>query len=396
MKKRQLPPGVYFDPKSGRFIAKQRLSGKMTRAVTFSTVAECVEHNTAVREAHFALEAPPKPKGLTLGAWLDTWLKRREESGRHRDVANDRKVLDRYVGPDLRETPLRDLRQRDARSWLYDLAHREAKTGGGKGKGKNLDRQTVANALNLVRASLAEAVDAGKIHSNPCDGLRPPKGAATTKEHTGFLTAKEIETLLTVEGLPLRLRTIYVVAIHTGMRASELWGLRWENIVLDGPRPEVIVRFSRNAPTKGGRVRRVPLLPAAREALAAWRASLDATPIAGIVWPTLKPGKGGDLCHAKGYDGEWGRWGRGKAKIPHPFKQLRHTCGCHLAMGTWGQPAPMEVIQRWLGHQSITTTERFYARYAPDYLHRHREALECSADSSAEASGRKAKTHEPS
>lgn len=395
MKRRQLPPGVYLDPKSGRFIAKQKLGGKMTPAVSFDTVAEAVEHNAAVRAAYFEAEMPTKAKGVTLGSWLDTWLERREQSKRYRDVDNDRKLLERYVDAELREKPLRDLRPREVRSWLYDLSRREAKTGAGKGKGKPLDRQTVANALNLLRASFAEAVDAGKLTSNPADGLRPPRGTPTTKEHTGFLTADEIARLLALPNLPLRQRSIYVVAIHTGMRASELWGLRWENVVLDGPRPEAIVRFSRSAATKGGRVRRVPLLAPARDALLAWRSSLPVTPIAGLIWPTSKPGKGGDLCHGKGYDAEWGTWGRKHAKIAHPFKQLRHTCGCHLAMGTWGQPAPMEVIQRWLGHQSITTTERFYAKYAPDYLHRHREAVDGSAESSASEVGRKSKTPEP-
>lgn len=386
MKKRLLPPGVYLDPRTGRLIAKQKLGGKMTRAITFDTVAEAVEHNQAVREAFHAAAAPVKSKGLTLGQWLDQWLKGREKSGRYRDVKNDQGVLDRYVPQALREKPLRELRQRDMRAWLYDLAQREARVGGkvgpegkAKGRGKPLSRQTVANALNLVRAALTEAVDAGRLTSNPAMGLRPPRATATTREHTGYLSLEQVAALLALPGLSDRLRQIYTVAIWTGLREGELWGLRWEDVVLDGPRPELIVRRSYDGPTKGGRVRRVPLLEPAREALRAWRDAAKVTPIAGLVWPAkARKKEDAPKCHARGYDAEWRRWAP-RARIDMPFKQARHTCGCHLIMGSWGPPMPLEAIQAWLGHQSITTTERFYARYAPERLHAYREALDSSA-----------------
>lgn len=386
MKHRQLPPGVYLDKRTGRFIAKQKLGGKMSRAISFDTVAEAVEHNEAVRRAFRAAAAPVKSKGLTLGEWLTSWLKTRAASGRYRDVKGDEGVLDRYVPESLRAKPLRELRQRDVRTWLYDLANREARVGGKvapgespKGRGKPLSRQTVANALNLLRASLAEAVDAGRLTSNPAAGLRPPRANATTREHTGYLSTEQIGKLLALPALSERLRQIYTVAIWTGLREGELWGLRWEDVILDGERPELVVRRSYAGPTKGGRVRRVPLLGPARDALRAWRDSHQVTPIAGLVWPApRRQPTDAERCHARGYDAEWRRWAP-RAGIDMPFKQCRHTCGCHLVMGTWGPTMPLEAVQAWLGHQSITTTERFYARYAPERLHAYREAIDGSA-----------------
>ncbi len=377
---RQLPPGVYYDPKSGRFIAKQKLGGKMTRAITFDTPAQCVEHNAIVRAEFLAHEAPLRSKGITLGEWLDRWLKRRAESGRHRDVPHDRAVLARYVGDDLRSKALRELRARDVRSWLYDLAGREAHVGGKvtagtsrKKRGRKLSRQTVANALNLLRTALADAVDAGKLSSNPAVGLRPPRDAATTHEHTGYLSAEQVDALLDLD-LSTRTWAIFAVAMFTGLRAGELWGLRWEDVVLDGDRPELVVRRSYAGPTKGGRVRRVPLLAQAREALRTWRATLDPTPIGGLVWPTHDK-DGAEKCHPRGYDAEWKRWAP-RAGVDMPLKQARHTCGCHLVIGTWGPPMPLEAVQAWLGHKSITTTERFYARYQPGRLHAYRAAID--------------------
>lgn len=405
MNKRQLPPGVYLDRKSGRFIAKVRLGGVMTRAVSFDSVADAVEHLAAVRAAYRDSGSEPRKNGPTFGEWLTTWLDRREASGRYRDLKNDRGLLDRYVGEELRARPVRELRQRDIRAWLYDLANREAVVGGRpkdgerpKGRGRPIARQTVANALNLVRAALAEAVDAGRASSNPAMGLRPPRATATTREHTGFLSADQVRKLIHHRGLSDRLRWIYTVAIWTGLREGELWGLRWEHVILDGPRPELVVSKSFDGPTKGGRVRRVPLLGPARDALRSWRSTFPVTPIAGLVWPSPKrKSDGTERCHSKGYDAEWRRWAP-RAGIEMPFKQARHTCGCHLIMGTWGPPMPMEAVQAWLGHQSITTTERFYAKYAPERLHSYRAAIdsESSAKSSAAGLRRKDEAPEPS
>lgn len=400
MKRRQLPPGVYYEPKSGRYVAKQRLGGKLTRAVTFDTAADAAEHNAAVRAAYLAEATPVRSKGVSVGAWLDDWLVRRQESGRYRDVPHDRAVLRRYVGEDVRSIPLRELRSRNVRSWLYDLAGRDAHVGGKAGegerktKGRKLSRQTVANALNLLRASLADAVDAGKISSNPAAGLRPPRDAATSREHTGYLSSEQIEALLELD-LSTEIWSVYVVAIYTGLRAGELWGLRWEDVVLDGDRPELVVRRSYSGPTKGGRVRRVPLLAPAREALRTWRASLAVTPIAGLVWPAVPDKDGNERTRSRGYDAEWRRWAP-RAGIDMPLKQARHTCGCHLVIGTWGPPLPLEAVQAWLGHQSITTTERFYARYQPARLHSYREAIDGSEKSSDDQGRRKAKAPEPS
>ena len=57
-------------------------------------------------------------------------------------------------------------------------------------------------------------------------------------------------------------------------------------------------------------------------------------------------------------------------RIPEvTFRDLRHTCGCHLAQGTWTRPLTLHEIKRWLGHSSIAVTERHYATLTSDNLH---------------------------
>lgn len=147
------------------------------------------------------------------------------------------------------------------------------------------------------------------------------------------------------------------------------------------------MRHSFRGPTKSGKVERVPLLPAAVKALAAWRDSLPESAPESYVFPA-----DGGGCHAVGFDGGWsdrrerkdvkGDTGtkrrelvvspghRSLAGIERPvrFHDLRHTCASHLLMGTWGRAWRMEEVRVMLRHSSISVTQR-YAHLAPDSLH---------------------------
>lgn len=81
-----------------------------------------------------------------------------------------------------------------------------------------------------------------------------------------FLTREEIDAVTTSSAIPERHRIVYAVAIYSGLRKGELWGLRWADVVLDGPRPELVVKHSYRGPTKSRKVRRVPLLGPALDA----------------------------------------------------------------------------------------------------------------------------------
>jgi integrase len=221
-------------------------------------------------------------------------------------------------------------------------------------------------------------VQSGKLSSNPCHGVETSP-EARTDDPTTVLSLDEIRTLLSYRKLPEKQRTAYTVAIYSGLREGELWGLRWEDVHLEGADPHVAVRYGvRGKPTKGGRPRIVPLLPPALSALRAWRSRGGVDRRFGYVFV----GPSG-LPHATGYDAGWAdvRKRRKKRVVVTPgwktragiargvrFHDLRHTCGAHLVMGSWGKAWRLEELQVLLGHASRTTTER-YAKYLPGNLH---------------------------
>lgn len=333
----------------------------------YDTVEDALRASAAL-----ALERTGKSEALTLGGWIADWLDEREKARLLRSVDDMRSIARRYVdGTSLARTELRRVQPEQVRAWVTALATRER-------DGKRLAEQTIRNALHLVSAACRDAMDAGRLRTNPCAGVRVPRRARTDDTWT-YLSPAEIERVLFSPILDqprarsAGIRAALTVAIYAGLREGELWGLRWSDVHLDVPDPHAIVRHSYDGPTKGGRPRRVPLLPPVVEALRCWLPLLREAqrrryerrgvpiPIRGLVWP----GRDG-TCHAEGYDARWSDVRKGCAFGRRVrFHDLRHTYASHLISGTWGRAWSIDELQHVLGHMERSTTER-YAHLAPD------------------------------
>jgi integrase len=358
-----------------RYRLRATMDGKRESLGCFDTI----EDARAQSQAYFELLSGHS-QSLTVAAWGRQWLDVREARGKHRSIRDTRALWDRYIFPSpLSSLVLRSVKQRHIREWMHEVSTQRAIRG--SRKGKPLSGQTVRNAFTALSSALSDAVADGKITANPCKGVRLPRQLRTDEAWT-YLDSEEIGAVLSLPGLPAKQRTAFAVAIYTGMRAGEIWGLHWEDV--DFQRREIVVRFSFDGPTKGGKVRRVPMLPPVSEALSLWRQRDDVTRAAGLVFH----GRDGAM-HTKGYDAGWKTKWRSAAGIRADvrFHDFRHTCASHLMMGTWGRAWRLEEVQVVLGHASRTTTER-YAHLAPESIRRvANEAIEQWSDHSKVAPG---------
>ncbi len=317
--------------------------------------------------------------GRTLASWGETWLADRATGGLHRQQHKAASLWRAHVSSEpFALWPLRRIARTDVVRWVRALLRTEATSTSTTGKagqrvttrkplGRRLSRQTVTNALALLRRALEDAADEGHVPANVARGVSVPRTTRTDEPWT-WLRADEIAALLAPPLSPER-RAVFTVAIWTGLRAGELWGLRWADVRLDGDAPELLVRHSYRGPTKGGKPRRVPLLRQAREALSAWRTVAPGIGAALVFPADTRTADGLAGCHAEGYDAGLSTALR-HAGIVRPgvhFHSLRHTCGSHLVQGTWGPAMRLEDVRQWLGHASITTTER-YAHLSPEGL----------------------------
>jgi integrase len=336
----------------GKYRARVMVQGKRTPVGTHASWEEAAGAIAEFWRLH-AAEVSQNAGVLTLKEWGRRYLDIRETDGHHRGVDRDRnrwKV--RIDATPLAAMCLDTIQPRDVRAWLAEQVRRPS------ARGKPPGKTTVSNVLNLLRVALEEAVQAGHIQSNPARDVRVPR-MASSEEGWSWLRAAEVETLLGGASLAEEQRRIFVVAVYTGLRKGELWGLRWRDVDFD--RAELVVSKSYDGPTKGGRVRRVPLLKPALDALRAQPRRCS------LVFPTH------DVRMRNRNDSAGLDEVLETLKLPHVrFHDLRHTCASHLLQGTWAptlipRALRLEELKGWLGHVNITTTQR-YAHLCPDAM----------------------------
>lgn len=337
------------------------------------------ERGEAVLRAALEQVGEDSRGGMSLLAWGEAWLDRRETSGLHRAAAKDRDRWRMHVASaDFAAWPMRRIARTDIVRWVRERLQREiqravthgrgdARTVTYRPTGRRYSRQSIVLALGLLRRALQDAADEGHVPGCVAAGVSVPRVPRTTETWT-YLTQAEIDRVLALPMRPAQLAAV-TVAIYTGLRAGELWGLRWADVQLASERPELVIRHSYMGPTKSGKVRRVPLLEPARLALVAWRRERPGLPAA-LVFPSegKRPeGRGG--CHVDGYDAGWARL-RERAQLGRHVRwhDLRHTCASHLVMGTWTpRPWRLEDVRQMLGHSTVAITER-YAHLSPEGL----------------------------
>ena len=112
----------------------------------------------------------------------------------------------------------------------------------------------------LISRNVAEAVKAPRQSRKEMQALSPEQARSFLKTARGD-----------------RLEALYLLAIHTGLRQSELLGLKWEDVDLDDKRLSVlrILSAAKNRPTfstpKNNKSRSVRFTPRAAETLQAHR-----------------------------------------------------------------------------------------------------------------------------
>lgn len=199
---------------------------------------------------------------------------------------------------------------------------------------------------------------------NPCDGVDPPKVARrqivplTTEQARDLLKASESN----------RFHAVFVLALTTGMRQGELFGLQWDSVDLQ--RGVISVRHSleeikgqlRLKEPKSDAGRRQVALPAmAIKALWDHKAKQLAEGLAksAFVFPDSD---GGPLRKCSFHRWAWSKI-RTAAKLGcvH-FHDLRHSCASiMLADGV-----NVKAIQTILGHSTISMTMDTYAHLMPN------------------------------
>ncbi|KGM52093.1 hypothetical protein N792_07070 [Lysobacter concretionis Ko07 = DSM 16239] len=308
---------------------------------------------------------PVADKPLTLREFVEgdyqEWVK--HELKRGTEAVN--RILSVFAK--LAATPLPDIDQKAVESII--TARRR----------KGVTTATTNRDLAGIKAALAKAVEWKLLKVHPLTGVKPSR--VTTGNVVRYLTTDEAKALREAlaareatrrasrerhnawheargtaghplwpdDGFTDHLAPMVLLAMNTGLRRGELFGLEWKTVNLAANMLTVTA-----ASAKSEKTRHVPLNIEASDVLTRWKKQSDGT---GLVFPSEGGARMGSIKKS------WAGLTTDAKLIDFRFHDLRHDFASKLVMGG----VDLNTVRELLGHSDIKMTLR-YAHLAPDHL----------------------------
>jgi len=352
-----------------------------------------IQRGDLLKDAKDARTRPGAQRGSLanqiLQDFVAVYLEHQWKDGRsHNTIANIENDYRGHIALALGHRPIGSLRREDMDHWRANIVG-QIETG-------EISHRAGWHAVKTLKAILHQAELWDRITTSPATHLRlpaapPPPAGATDLERV--LTLDQFRQLLHACEHRPRARSLFGVAGKLGLRRSELIGLQWGDIDLDGGRLVVrrqVLQVGAGPDTpmyriishpKSRKERDLPLPDAEIDALRAWHEASHDTNTGAWVWPGLVsdvPAGAPQNAVAGAMNsrtigtlldrwleraGLWSKDGGDRAPVtPHG---LRHTAASVLLLNG----IPLVVVSRWLGHADISITARVYSRFvtAPQF-----------------------------
>jgi len=253
------------------------------------------------------------------------WSKANKKSHKT-DCLNTSRLLESFSGMSLK----------DITSWHIE-----------KYKSKRLKDGLRVASVNREVACLkhifTKAIEWGKAKENP---VKKVKLFKENNKRVRFLSKAEMESLLSAcrKSQSPCLYNMVILALNTGMRRGEIFGLKWEDI--DSERKIITIRE-----TKNGEARRIPFNDEVMKLLGE---------IPKFESPYLFPGKKGERLN--NFSNAFVRVREKAGLKDFRFHDLRHTFASYLVMSG----VDLFTVKELLGHKDIDMTIR-YSHLAPEH-----------------------------
>ncbi len=295
----------------------------------------------------------PEVAKWTVEDYLKHWLENvAKPSVKPRTFVGYEMYVRLYLIPHLGGVPLRKLTALEIQGMNTRLL-------------EHLSARTVSHNLTILKNALNQAVRSGLLPRNVASLVDSPRVA---RYEIQILTPEQVKALLEAAHGD-RYETLYLVAIATGLRMGELFGLRWSEVELERARLNVKAALSRKKGSwsltepKSKSSRRSVVLPF--QVVASLKEhrlrQLEDRLAAGPDWQDndlvfcTRVGTPLAACnlHRRSFKPLLE-----KAGLPDiRFHDLRHTCASLLL----GQNEHPKVVQDLLGHSTISLTMDTYS-----------------------------------
>ena len=339
----------FVEKRNGRYRARYRDPIGRQRCETFTRKADAERF---LREQQVDIERgrwiDPSGAELALTTWAAEFLllaRRLSPS----TVATYRRDLDRYVLPRVGSYRLGRLPADEIENWLND----EIAAG--------VAPSSVHRHYRTLRRMLQVAVEKQKLLQNPCDRVQPPRVPA---REMVFLSWDEVVAL--GEAMHERYRALVYLAVDSGMRWSELVGLRRSRLDLRRRKVRVteqLIRLEagewlRKEPKTAASVRSITISSETAEELASHLERFGAVGPDALVFTN----RATNPLIASSFWQHYFKPALDRVGISCRFHDLRHT-SVALAIGEGAHP---KAIQTRMGHSSINVTLDRYGHLFPE------------------------------
>jgi len=339
---------VSFDKSSGRWVGRMPRDAHGRRAKVTGKTAKEVQAKLRARLRDREDGLPEPDPRMTVRAFLERWVRDSLPLSKRapRTVESYEATVRLHLAPGLGRIQLAKLTPAHVQRFLREELE--------AGKG----RRTVEVSHAVLRIALGQAEAWGLVRRNVAKLVEGPGGRATERqpftleEQTAILAAAQHE----------RLYPLFVTALATGMRLSELLGLRWADVDLRAGRVHVRNQLSKTGELvelKTPASRRTIPLPAKVTALLREHRKTQLQSL-----PAAEP-HGLDLVFRSTVGTPLSQrnvlrvWNRvvERAGVKHRgFHHLRHSYGTSLAE----RGVHERVAQELMGHADSRTTREIY------------------------------------
>lgn len=352
--------GIYL--RDGRYIAGTKIDGRWTtHTLDAETLTDARRERdswlTGLREGRIAA-----PARATFADVLADWQAGRPNLS-ERTRAHERHVADKRLAS-LRSRRVQDITPTEIAALLRDQRGRYAS-------------MSMVQTYRLLAGVFAHAHRRRLITRNPLDGLaaaeRPEKHL---KRQVARLDSATLDRLVAA-GDSERWRAAFGLAAYAGLRLGELRGLRWEDVDLDAS--AIAVRRSllpdgtaKPTKTEAGE-RTVPILPALRRLLVAWKLRAPHSRPHDFVITTADGTPVQETTVRRALDRAKTTAALDGLEERLSMHSLRHSFASMLATDLELAPTTLAEL---IGHTDAGFTLRVYARDARDPAARNADVLE--------------------
>ncbi len=342
-------PGIYV--RDGRFSAGFKLEGRWTmQTLAAETLTEARRERDSLlaglREGRIAA-----PAAATFAEVFAEYQDARTLSERTR--AHERHLLDRHLG-DMKVRRVQDVAPSDLARLLRAMR-------------ESYSPWTCVAVFRILSGTFALALRRGLVTRSPIDGLAPSERPKQRNARRVAVLDAETLARIVAAGRSERWRAALGLAGYAGLRLGEIRALTWEEVDLDAGtvavRRSLLPDGTAKAPkTKAGE-RTVPLLPALRRVLVAWKLRSPYTEPGALVIATAEGKPVSERNLRRALEDAKATAALATTEDRLSWHSLRHSFASLLATDL---ELPATTLAELVGHADAGFTLRVYARDGRD------------------------------